>query len=263
MSPFLFPACRLFHFEGGVFLCVLGTPSSCPTLNINLLGWRVENTQKCIEYIFRELMVVPALLDDGVWFLPGDAETSLISKGSGYNGVRVEFIACLGKIPVKLKVDIGFGDVLYPESERYRVGSFLADIPTAEIICYSKESLIAEKFQVMVSLGQLNTRMKDFCDIRFLSQQLESDASVLRESIEKTFANRRTELMDSLPLFTKDFASYKQTHWESFVRRMRLEGLIKNFSEVIQDLEDFLLPVVNDQVDGHLWKSFLRWRAGG
>lgn len=248
-----------FILKGGLFLCVLGTPSSRPTLDIDLLGWHVENTQEHIEDIFRELAVVPALVDDGVSFLPESVETSLISKGAGYNGVRVEFLARLGKIPVKLKVDIGFGDVLHPEPERHRVGSFLADMPGAEIVCYPKESLIAEKFQAMVSLGMLNTRMKDFYDIRFLSQHLEFDASVLRGSIEKTFANRRTDLIDSLSLFTKDFASYKQAHWVSFVRRIRLEGLTKNFLEVMQDLESFLLPVVNGQATGCSWKPLLGW----
>jgi transcriptional regulator of acetoin/glycerol metabolism len=48
----------------------------------------------------------------------------------------------------------------------------ILDLPAPQIRGYSKESLIAEKFEAMVRRGIMNSRMKDFWDIRLLSRQL-------------------------------------------------------------------------------------------
>jgi hypothetical protein len=44
----------------------------------------------------------------------------------------------------------------------------LLDFSRPELNGYSMESTIAEKFQAMVKLGVLNSRMKDFYDIWIL-----------------------------------------------------------------------------------------------
>lgn len=145
-----------------------------------------------------------------------NVETFPITKGAGYDGVRVECLACLGKIPVKLKVDVGFGDVLYPGPEHCLVDSLIEGIPAAEVVCYPKESLIAEEFQAMTVLGRLNTRMKDFYDIRFLSQHFEFEAFTLSEAIGRTFTHRRTDLDFARSLFTEEFVASRQVQWKAF-----------------------------------------------
>ena len=46
--------------------------------------------------------------------------------------------------------------------------TLLADFPAPEIVGYSRESVIAEKFHAMVRLGRLNSRMNDFFDMWLL-----------------------------------------------------------------------------------------------
>ena len=70
-----------------------------------------------------------------------------------------------------MQIDIGFGDVVYPEAEESDIPTLL-DSPAPRLLCYSRESAIAEKFEAMVKLGVLNSRMKDFFDIWLLSRQL-------------------------------------------------------------------------------------------
>jgi len=48
-----------------------------------------------------------------------------------------------------------------------------AGFPAPELLCYSRESTIAEKFQANVALGALNSRMKGFYDIWLLSRQFD------------------------------------------------------------------------------------------
>ena len=56
------------------------------------------------------------------------------------------------------------------------------------------ESTIAEKFQAMVKLGILNSRMKDFYDVWLLSRMFDFKGETLSEAIEKTFKNRKTPI---------------------------------------------------------------------
>jgi len=66
--------------------------------------------------------------------------------------------------------------------------------PAPRLLCYSRESSIAEKFEAMVKLGMLNSRMKDFYDIWLLSRQFDFDGPRLTEAIRLTFERRGTEL---------------------------------------------------------------------
>ncbi len=62
---------------------------------------------------------------------------------------------------MNLQIDIGFGDVVSPRETKISYPTIL-DFPASKFSGYSKESSIAEKFQAMVKLGDLNSRMKDF-----------------------------------------------------------------------------------------------------
>lgn len=57
------------------------------------------------------------------------------------------------------------------------------------------ESTIAEKFQAMVKLGVLNSRMKDFYDIWMLSRAFDFRGEMLAEAVEKTFKKRNTPIV--------------------------------------------------------------------
>jgi len=63
-----------------------------------------------------------------------------------------------------MQIDIGFGDVVYPEPVESELPTML-DSPAPRLLCYSRESTIAEKLEAMVKRGVLNSRMKDFYDI--------------------------------------------------------------------------------------------------
>ena len=58
-----------------------------------------------------------------------------------------------------MQIDIGFGDVIYPEPEESDFPTMLG-FPAPRLLCYSRERSISEKFEAMVKLGRLNSRMK-------------------------------------------------------------------------------------------------------
>ena len=48
-----------------------------------------------------------------------------------------------------MQVDIGFDDVVYPALEKTETPSMF-EFPSPRLLCYSRESLIAEKFEEIV-----------------------------------------------------------------------------------------------------------------
>lgn len=104
---------------------------------------------------------------------------------------------------------------------------------------------MAEKFEAMVKLGQLNNRVKDFYDLWLLSRQFDFDGPLLAQAITKTFANRGTPIAQQpvalTPMFTEDAA--KRSQWQGFRKKSRLEDAPEELRDVGEALGVFLLPL--------------------
>jgi hypothetical protein len=118
------------------------------------------------------------------------------------------------------------------------------DYPAPQLLCYSRESAISEKFEAMLKLGGLNSRMKDFYDIWVLSQQFDFDGAKLTEAMRLTLNHRGTTLSESILPFTQEFALAKQVQWVAFCKRLGQEGMPIEFVQVVAAIEEFLAPLV-------------------
>ena len=246
-----------FVLKGALMLQTWAAPQSRPTMDIDMLG-RVGNDREGLLQRFRGVLEAESP-DDGLIFDTDSLRAEAITEDAEYQGVRVRSRAELDGARVWLQIDIGFGDRVVPAPVRMSY-PVLLDQPAPELLCYSRESTIAEKFQAMVALGSLNSRMKDFFDIWLLARQFEFDLPTLAEAISATFDQRNTPLPER-PIFTARFATEKQTQWQAFLRR--LGGGVPaepEFATVLAVLEDFLGDAVgwpdNAEVD-------LRWSDGG
>jgi hypothetical protein len=107
-----------------------------------------------------------------------------------------------------------------------------------------EESTIAEKFQSLVRLNILTSRMKDIYDILFLASHEVFHILLLHEAFVKTFNRRGTPIRDRKSIFTNEFKSSKekQMQWTAFLKRSHLES-DKTFDKAIDHLELFLEPV--------------------
>ncbi len=142
-----------------------------------------------------------------------------------------------------MQLDIGFGDVVVPEATPTIYPTIL-DLPAPHLLGYSRESTVAEKYEAMVKLGELNSRMKDFFDIWLLSRSFDFDGPRLSEAIEKTFKRRDTPLPNGEPVaLTAEFSRdpRKRAQWAGFIRRMKLRD-VPALAEVVGELRAFLLP---------------------
>ena len=131
--------------------------------------------------------------DDAISFDLNSMEAKNITEFKDYHGVNLSLNAYMDRTRIPVNIDIGFGDVIYPQRQIMDYPVILDD-EAPILYVYSKESIIAEKFEAIVSLGTLNSRYKDFYDICVLSEQSDFNGSDLQEAIIETFEHRGTSL---------------------------------------------------------------------
>ncbi len=137
--------------------------------------------------------------DDGLAFDAATVQGERIAEAAAYEGVRVRLRGTLDAARIQMQIDIGFGDVVVPAAVLTTYPTIL-DLPAPHLLAYSKESAVAEKFEAMVKLGELNSRMKDFFDVWLLSRSFDFDGPRICEAIEKTFKRRGTVLPNGEPV---------------------------------------------------------------
>jgi hypothetical protein len=127
---------------------------------------------------------------------------------------------------------------------------------------YPPETVIAEKFEAMVTLGMANSRMKDFYDLYMLARTFPFDGQILRQALQATFDRRQTPLPTSIPLaLSMEFAhdSTKQTQWNAFIRKSQLTNQAPALADVIDMLTKFVWPAAmaaQEQQDfAHSWDT--------
>lgn len=163
----------------------------------------------------------------------------------------------LGTAKVIVQLDIGFGDVAFTEAP-IKYPSLLG-FPEPHLRGYRRESSIAEKLEAMTKLGRLNSRMKDFYDVWFLSRQFDFEGERLAAAIKQTFEARGTPLQARPDALSGAFAADngKITQWRAFVRKSRIEGAPTAFGEVVVAVAAFLGPVAVALAQGSPFVS--RW----
>lgn len=131
-------------------------------------------------------------LGDGVIF--EIKEVSNIMDEMEYPGIRFTMNAIMGKLVTPMKIDISTGDVITPRAIEYQY-KLLLDDRSIRLWSYNLETLLAEKLQTVLARGLLNTRMRDFYDIRTLLSiyEEEIDENVLKDAFEATCKKRETE----------------------------------------------------------------------
>ena len=235
----------------------LGTRS---TRDIDLLG-HMDNTVEQVVSAVRDICQEPAP-QDGLRFDVDSIVGERIIEAADHAGVRVRFTAYLGRARIPMQVDVGFGDPLVPGPSLVLLPTIL-DFPWPEVQGYSRESAISEKFQAMVYLGEINSRMKDFYDIWLLATHFQFDGPVLARAIHETFNWRQTVLSTDPVAFTDAFARNpeKELQWRAFIDRHYLQGAPHTLHETVQVLSAFLLPIAQALFDGRPFGR--RWPLGG
>lgn len=236
------PHAQKFVLKGALMYMAWGTASSRPTKDIDLLA-RTSNDVDDVLMLIRDVCRTQ-VESDGLEFDTTTLHGRIIKEDADYEGVRVTFLVRLQNAEIHMQIDMGFGDVLTPAATLTEYPTILG-LAAPRLLGYSRETWIAEKFDAIVKLGLLNSRLKDFFDIWQLSRRFDFDGTILSEAISRTFANRGTAIVVSPTALTPAYASdaARASQWRGFLQKSRITVAPSDLGQVLDDLAGFLLPV--------------------
>jgi predicted nucleotidyltransferase component of viral defense system len=235
-----------FFLKGGALFYAFEGLHARPTLDIDFLAKQIDNDKENLKTIFTKICEIE-YADDCVLFNKNTIEVFDIDEDAKYSGVRVLLNASFDSIKQRLQIDIGFSDIITPEPVHLTYPTLLNELKNPEIRAYSIETVIAEKFHAMFTLGTLNSRMKDFYDVYILLKNNKIENANLQDSISQTFKNRNTDFTDDHEIFSTLFYENKnrQAMWKAFLRKMKIfENL--EFPSVVKTILERLQPIYNE-----------------
>lgn len=232
-----------FTLKGGIFLYALFDKQfSRVTRDIDLLGQYISNDINEISNVFREIFSISC--DDALMFDLNSLSVDSITEFKEYHGVNVNIIAFLDRTKIPVSIDVGFGDIVYPNRIKMEFPSLLS-MEEPIVYAYSLYSAIAEKFEAIVSLGYINSRYKDYYDIYVLASEFNLSGELLKEAVVETFSHRNTGFKDMV-VFEKTFIndSLRESRWNAFIKKKK--AMINlTFKETMSTIEILLEPIVD------------------
>lgn len=248
-----------FLLKGGLLLMARGLPQARPTRDIDLLGLSA-NEPDAIPRIFQT--IGESAFQDGVIFDFTQMSYETLTAESEYPGIRLRFQGRIGSATVPMQIDIGFGDIVVPDPTEITFPTLLETEPPV-ILGYAPETVIAEKFEAALDLAYLNSRMKDYYDIWFLSKTRAFVGQILQEATVSTCRRRKTEVRSDAEMFRDEFMVKpdKQSQWMAFLRKSALSEVPENFSEIMNDLRLFLQPLADACDENLIFQA--EWPPGG
>lgn len=250
-----------FILKGAMLFGVWSDVPYRPTKDLDLLGRGADDIDAMVARMVTICRTVVAG-DDGVTFDADAIEGEAIRSEEEYHGVRLHVPASLGTVRTRIQIDVGTGDAA-PGAYDGRYPTLL-DLPAPHVRMYSRDAVIAEKFEAIVSLGAGNSRMKDFSDLWVLQHDFAFEGPVLSAAMSETFARRGRTIPADVPVgLSTEWAgtANQERTWRGFLRRSGLEPPENAFADVVDRLQTFLLPPAaaareRTALDKH-------WPAGG
>ncbi len=155
--------CTNVVVKGGMLISSLVGVAARTTMDLDTTVRGFDLTHASAESLFREVIKVPS---DDDWTFVFD-RTEDIRETDDYPGIRVHLKAVYPPMAVPLAIDVTTGDKITPAPVLYDY-PLLFDDGMVKLMAYPLETVLAEKIETVISRGIVNTRPRDFYDIRIL-----------------------------------------------------------------------------------------------
>ena len=229
-----------FIIKGGILVTAMIGVANRSTMDIDT---SVKNLNLSAQDALKVINQVKEIdFDDGVSFEV--KAVSNIMDEMEYPGIRITMNAIMGGLITPLKIDISTGDVITPRAIEFHYDLMLED-RSIMLWSYNLETILAEKLQTVLARGILNTRMRDFYDIRMLldTQEDKIDQAVLKDAFAATCKKRGTShLQEQAGEIIKSVEEDEQLRalWLSYQKKysyaadMDYTGVIGGVRELLQ-----------------------------
>ena len=167
-----------------------------------------------------------------------------------YSGFEVNLKAEFDGLKTNLMIDITTGDVITYKEVEFKYNTIF-DNETINIMTYNYETIIAEKFESIISRNIDNTRMKDYYDLYMFVNLKWNDINkeTLRKAIINTFKARETlDYIDNaskyIELISDD--SRLKSLWNSYQNNYEYAKDIEfeDTINAIKIISEIIIPVV-------------------
>lgn len=179
-------------------------------------------------------------------------------------GIRVHLDAYLGQARDRIQIDVGFGDAVTPGPVALTYPTFLPALPAPDLTVYPIETVVAEKWEATISLGDANTRLKDVIDLDELAGSEPFDGTILQQAIRRTFERRKTALDTKATALRMPYRSdtERQTLWAAARKRYERKSAPERFESAMTRVIAFVGPPLS--IREALRRALLsRWRRAG
>ncbi|MBD3237471.1 MAG: nucleotidyl transferase AbiEii/AbiGii toxin family protein [Candidatus Eisenbacteria bacterium] len=257
---------KRFVLKGALLLRVWTEKPYRGTRDLDLLrlGDRADDAVRDDVRAICEVAAEP----DGIVFDADSLGIEPIRVQDEYAGTRVSLQAHCGSARLRLQIDLGASDSVWPPPQ-LRVYPSLLDFPAPELLVYPREAVVAEKLEAMLVLGDRNSRIKDFFDLHHLASRFPFDRSTLVEAIRRTLARRATPIPTEAPIGLTPLYwenPSRPTQMRAFTKRSGLAVPADPAREIGELVTAFLLPVVEglrgDAPTEATWPPGGPWQPG-
>ena len=178
-----------FIIKGGLLLSSIFGVNLRSTMDLDTTIKGLPLNKSTITKVITEIINID--LKDNITFEIENIKD--IREEDLYSGYNVNLKADFDGLKTNLMIDITTGDIITYKEVEFKYNT-LFDNDTINIMTYNYETIIAEKFESIISRNIDNTRMKDYYDLYMFVNLKWNDINkeTLRKAIINTSKNRET-----------------------------------------------------------------------
>ena len=235
--------------KGGVLLSSIIGEDLRTTKDIDTTLKSLPLNIDSVRNIFEEVLSID--IEDNINFEIVNIKD--IRLESVYGGFRINVKGTFDKIRANFFIEITAGDIITPREVKYKYNSIFED-KKINIMAYNIETIIAEKFESIISKNITTTRAKDFYDLYVLMNKHKNDINNnnLVKAIENTFNKRNTEfsidnfkeivkIIEGSNTLTNVFTDYQNKL--VYTKEVSFDDTIRAINLIIDILESELVEV--------------------
>jgi predicted nucleotidyltransferase component of viral defense system len=146
--------------KGGALIASIVGVDKRSTMDIDSTIQNLDLSEDNILEMIEKIIAIDA--EDNVTFEITSTET--IMEEMDYPGIRVKINARIDSMQTPIILDFSAGDIITPRAIEYSY-KLMFNQGDIKILAYNLETVLAEKFETIISRSIANTRMRDFYDI--------------------------------------------------------------------------------------------------
>ena len=235
--------------RGGVLLSSIIGSDMRTTKDIDATLKSIPLNEETIRNIFEEILSID--IKDGLIFKIESVKD--IRLDDVYGGYRINVYGEFDKLKTHFFIEVTTGDIITPREIKYKYNSIFED-KTINIMAYTIETIIAEKFESIISKNISTTRAKDFYDMYIIvNNHIDKVNKItLAKAIERTFKHRNTnfniEYLNDIFEIIKDSIVLKElfdnySRKLNYAKKIKFEDTIDAIKQIIDILEQELVTV--------------------